>query len=231
MSGGIEGNIGAVLGRIERAALKSGRKAGDIMLLAVSKTASPQLVREAFRAGQRHFAESRVQEARAKMKELEDLEIDWQFIGHLQINKARAAVGCGFSLIHSVDSKKLLLELEREAARAGRVQRALLEVKLSPEETKHGVEEEGLMELLIGSGKTKHMKIEGLMTIPPYSDRPEDSRPYFRRLRELRDRAEGEGFRLPELSMGMSNDFEIAIEEGSTIVRVGTAIFGERGQA
>ena len=153
--------------------------------------------------------------------------MEWHLIGHLQSNKAKYAAGL-FDLIHSLDSEELARDLDREAAKIGKVQRVLIQVKLSQEEMKSGIAEEllpGLAEKTAGLG---NLKLEGLMTIPPFFDHPERARPYFRRLRELRDNLRKRGFDLPELSMGMSGDFETAIEEGATLVRIGTAIFGER---
>jgi hypothetical protein len=231
MAGGIRENTEAVRRAMERAAGRAGRPPAEITLLAVSKAVGAGAVREAFEAGINAFGESRVQEAGRKMAALGGLGISWHFIGHLQTNKARAAASGGFELIHSVDSVKLLRELDRHAAAVGpfgKIQLALVEVKLSHEETKHGVSPEKMDEVLAASEGMKNVRIEGLMTIPPYFEDPEESRPYYRRLRELRDAYQVEGFSLPVLSMGMSHDFEVAIEEGATIIRVGTAIFGQR---
>lgn len=155
-------------------------------------------------------------------------KIQWHLIGPLQKNKAKYAVQL-FELIHSLDSIALAEELNKQAEKIGKVQKVLVEIKLSPEETKHGIPPKDLFNLLktVQQGM-KNIKITGLMTIPPFSEKPEDARPYFRELRELKDRAQAADFNLPELSMGMSNDFECAIEEGATMVRVGTALFGER---
>jgi PLP dependent protein len=225
-------NISDISDRISKAAARAGRRPEEIRLVAVSKTVGADAVFEAIEAGQTIFGENRVQEAMDKIATLKpkisNPEVEWHLIGHLQRNKARYAAGL-FSLIHSVDSIALADELHRQAEKENVVQKLLVEVKLSEEETKHGCDEETLESLLIHIRGLKNLRVEGLMTIPPYFADPETARPYFRRLRELRDGLNDRGFHLPELSMGMSNDFEVAIEEGATLVRVGTAIFGERG--
>ncbi|MDA8326722.1 MAG: YggS family pyridoxal phosphate-dependent enzyme [Nitrospiraceae bacterium] len=229
-------NIENVRRRIAEAALRAGRRPKEITLVAVSKTVPPALIKAAHEAGLSDFGENRVQEAAAKMRALSGpaesggaADIKWHFIGHLQTNKARAAIEMGFELIHTIDSIKLLNILEEQAEKAGKSQRALVEVKLSEEPSKHGVQsEEGFYELLRASRKMGHIKIEGLMGMPPYFTDARKARPYFARLGALRQKAEDEGFHLPHLSMGMSHDFEVAIEEGATLVRIGTAIFGGR---
>jgi uncharacterized pyridoxal phosphate-containing UPF0001 family protein len=155
-------------------------------------------------------------------------EIEWHLVGHLQKNKAKTAVQL-FDLIHSLDSTRLAEELNKHAERQGKVQSVLVQVKLSEEETKHGVSREDLMNLIKTVSEMKNLKLEGLMTMPPFFDNPEMARPFFRELKELRDKAEKSGYKLPELSMGMTNDYEVAILEGATMVRIGTGIFGERG--
>jgi pyridoxal phosphate enzyme (YggS family) len=224
-------NIAAIKDRIILAAERSGRQAEDVKLVAVSKTVDAGAVREAIKAGIRVFGENRVQEARDKIEilrfEASNQDLEWHLIGHLQRNKAKHAVGM-FELIHSVDSMALADELQRQADKAGRAQRILVEVKLSEEDTKAGVAEKDLAALVEHISGLKELALEGLMMMPPFFGNPEEARPYFRRLRELRDELQNKSFNLPELSMGMSNDFEVAIEEGSTLVRVGTAIFGER---
>lgn len=221
-------NIEGVFLRIREAAAKAGRDARSITLVAASKSVSPEKVKEAFGAGLSDFGENRIQEAQKKMGALSGLPLRWHFFGHLQTNKANAAMDMGFELIHSVDSVRLLNILETRAAKAGKNQRALVEVKLSVEPSKHGVQEEGLFEILCASRGASRIKIEGLMMVPPYFTGRQEARPYFARLRALKEKAEAEGFYLPHLSMGMSHDFEAAIEEGATIVRIGTAIFGGR---
>ncbi|MBZ0157601.1 MAG: YggS family pyridoxal phosphate-dependent enzyme [Alphaproteobacteria bacterium] len=222
--------LSAIRRKMDAAAVRAGRRPEEVTLVAVTKTVGVAMVREAFRAGLRIFGENRVQEAREKAGQLPEEEypgIRWHLIGHLQKNKVKQAVQL-FDLIHSVDSPGLAEELHRQAERTGKMQRVLVQVKLSPEETKHGAAEQDLLPLLGRVRQLGALKVEGLMTMPPFFDDPEKARPYFRKLRELRDRAEKEGFRLPELSMGMSDDFEVAIEEGATLVRIGTALFGER---
>ena len=216
---------------ISRSALRAGRNPEEVRLLVVTKTVGLQAIREAVESGVRLFGENRVQEAKKKIlsDEIRTIpeKLEWHLIGHLQKNKAKDAVQF-FDLIHSVDSIELAEELDRQAEKIGKTQRVLVQVKLSDEETKSGVAEEGLHHLLERIMQLKHLQLEGLMTIPPYRENVRDVMPYFRRLRELRDEAEKSGFRLPELSMGMSHDYEAAIEAGATMVRIGTAIFGER---
>jgi hypothetical protein len=222
----ISENIDDVLRRIKNAAKKPGRDVKDVKLIAVTKTVDVNRIKEAIEAGLRIFGENRVQEALQKLKEI-DKVVSWHFIGHLQTNKVKDVVG-NFDLIHAVDSLKLLEEIDRQAKKRDIVQEILIEVKLSEEESKFGITEKGLLPLIERVSEFGNMKILGLMTIPPFFDDAEKTRPYFKRLRELRDRLVKNGFNLPELSMGMSHDFEIAIEEGATMVRIGTAIFGER---
>lgn len=207
--------------------MRAGRRPEDIILVAVSKTVGTDLIRQAIDTGQRIFGENRVQEALDKISEISDIAVKWHLIGHLQRNKAKFAAGA-FELIHSVDSVELADELQKQAEKKNIMQRILAEVKLSEEETKHGIDTDSLELLLEHIIKLNNLRLEGLMTVPPYFADPEEARPYFRRLRELRDALQDKGFQLPELSMGMSGDFEVAIEEGATLVRVGTAIFGER---
>ncbi len=224
-------NINTIYKRIAHAAMKAGRDPHDVRLVAVTKLVDAGLVREAVDAGLREFGENRVQEGREKVLRLrEDVPgspLAWHLIGHLQKNKAAAAVEL-FDLIHSVDSPELVDVINKKAEKMGKRQRVLVQVKLSDEESKYGSPQENVLPLLELIRGMKNVKVEGLMTVPPFFDNPEVVRPYFRKLSELRDYAEEEGFVLPELSMGMSNDFEVAIEEGATIVRIGTAIFGER---
>lgn len=222
-------NIKDVYKRISRAAMKADRDPSNIKLIAVTKSVGMGQISEAIEAGVRFFGENRVQEAAGKIEALRAVpeKIEWHMIGHLQKNKAKYAVKL-FDLIHSVDSAGLADELQKQAEKAGKSQRILIEVKLSHEGTKHGVTRGGIADLLKAVSGMKNLNLLGLMTIPPFFEDPEKARPYFRELRELRDRLEAQGFHLPELSMGMSNDFETAIEEGATMVRVGTAIFGER---
>ena len=226
-------NLKEIYREMAHAAMRAGREPSKVKLIAVTKTVDIDLIKKAVDIGLREFGENRVQEAQKKIKN-EKLSvmterIHWHLIGHLQKNKVKTAVGL-FDLVHSVDSLELAEEIDSQAAKINKKQRVLIQVKLSEEETKYGVAENdlfGLARKIIALG---NLKLEGLMTIPPFFDEPERARPYFRKLSELRNKLEKEGFRLPELSMGMSNDFEVAIEEGATMVRVGTAIFGERSK-
>jgi len=229
-------NASKILKRMSHAAMRSGRDLEDVKLIAVTKAVDIEAIKEAIDAGLRVFGENRVQEAQKKIQDLrfmiQNSSIQWHLIGHLQKNKAKYAVQL-FDLIHSVDSIELAEELNKHAEKIGKIQRVLVQVKLSKEETKHGVSEEDLMQLLEKIKKLNNLKLEGLMTMPPFFDNLEDARPYFRRLREIRDDINSlriTPYALRELSMGMSNDFEVAIEEGSTMVRIGTAIFGERSK-
>jgi len=217
----------AVHERISNSALKAGRDPQEITLVAVTKAVESSRIIDAIEAGLRIFGENRVQEAREKISNLKSQITEWHLIGNLQTNKAKTAVQL-FDLIHSVDSVKLAEEVNKQAEKIGKIQRVLVQVKLSEEETKHGISEGDLILLLERIRNLNNLKLEGLMTMPPFFEDPEMTRPYFKRLREIRDVAEKKGFSLPELSMGMSNDFEVAIEEGATMVRIGTAIFGER---
>lgn len=224
-------NIISVLGRIRSAAMAAGRNPEEITLVAVSKTVPVHVVEEACKAGLAVFGENRIQEAAGKMEAMKSTPARWHFIGHLQTNKARAALKLGFELIHSVDSERLFLELEKQAGllNINKKQNVLLEVKLSHEPSKHGMGPGELFNLLEKSSVATHINIAGLMTMPPWSADREAARPYFSKLRELRDEAIGRGFTgCSALSMGMSGDFETAIEEGATLVRVGDSIFGGR---
>jgi pyridoxal phosphate enzyme (YggS family) len=218
--------------RIARAAGLAGRSAAEIRLVAVTKTFGADAVRAAYDAGVRHFGENRVQEWAGKHREVGGLAgAVWHMIGHVQRNKARRAVEM-FHRIDSLDSLDLARKLDELAMEAGRVLPVLIEARLAAEEKKTGVEPEGLEGLASEVGRLAHLELRGLMTVPPWSEDPEPARPYFRRLRELRDELEKRlGRALPVLSMGMSHDFEVAIEEGATEVRVGTGIFGRRVKA
>jgi PLP dependent protein len=224
---GIRERLGRVRERIEAAAVRSGRPASAVMLVAVSKTMPAEAAREAVAAGVRILGENRVQEAREKIALVPGLA-EWHMIGHLQTNKAKLAVAL-FSRIHSLDSIRLACELERHAEEAGKKLRCLVEVNLGEEFQKSGEAEGGIRTLLEEASRFSHLAIDGLMIVPPFLSDPEAVRPFFRRLRLLRDELVREGFPLPELSMGMSHDFEVAIEEGATLVRIGTALFGTRG--
>jgi len=201
--------------------------------MAVCKTFPPELIREAHAAGIRVFGENRVQEFAGKVEALRDLaDVEWHLIGHLQSNKAAKAAEL-FSAVDSLDSVKLADKLNAAAGGAGKMLPVLVEINMGGEEAKSGLapDAEELERILIGAPRWKNLVISGLMTVPPYTDDPEGSRPYFRQLREIRDRIGARGLpgvSMDVLSMGMSHDFEVAIEEGSTCVRVGTAIFRER---
>ncbi len=212
--------------RIRTAASRAGRDASSIRLVAVSKTVPVERIREAVNAGVTIFGENRVQEARDKIAALPGLAA-WHLVGHLQTNKARLAVQL-FEMIQSLDSLKLAEALEHYGEQAGKAVRCLIEVNLGGEENKSGMAEERVRPMLEAVTRLPHLRIEGLMAIPPFLPDPEQVRPFFRRLRALRDKLQGEGLPLVELSMGMTSDFEVAIEEGATMVRIGTAIFGER---
>ena len=239
----IADNVQRVWERMARAAERAGRKADEVTLVAVSKTFPAEAVREACLAGMRHFGENRVQEWEAKQPLLADLDATWHLVGHLQSNKAGRAA----RLFHSIDSldrldlagkldravAENLKSLNAEGAEAQRAQSqrlvVLFEVRLAPEETKSGIEEKELPALAEAVLSLPQLDLRGLMSIPPFFDHAERARPYLRRLRELRDELVARlGRPLPELSMGMSHDFEVAIEEGATQVRLGTAIFGAR---
>ncbi len=222
-------NIRNIQERIALAARRSHREPSSIKLVAVTKTVSKERIREAVDAGAMVLGENRVQEARDKIAELGPVA-SWHLIGHLQTNKAKYAVSL-FYLIHSVDSLTLAQELDRQAEKHDKVQDILVEVNISGEASKAGVPVEQAAALVRQISPLQHVKVQGLMTVPPYTEDPETSRPYFRRLRELASAIAQEqipNVAMKELSMGMSGDFEVAVEEGSTLVRVGTAIFGER---
>ena len=224
---GIQGRLGRVRERIEAAAARSGRPASAVTLVAVSKTMPAEAVREAVAAGVRILGENRVQEAREKIALVPGVA-EWHLIGHLQTNKAKLAVAL-FSRIHSLDSIRLARELDRHAEEAGKNLHCLVEVNLGGESQKSGEAEGELRALLAEASRFSHLAIDGLMIVPPFLSDPEAVRPFFRRLRMLRDQLVREGFPLTELSMGKSHDFEAAIEEVATLVRIGTALFGTRG--
>ena len=215
--------------RIADAAKRAGRKPEDILLIAVTKGVRVDRIREAIDAGAHNLGESRVQEAIPKISTL-GKTVSWHFIGHLQKNKVKYIVG-EVDLIHSVDSIELSEEISRRAQKRGVVQDVLLEINISGEKGKFGVLPSEVSDTVKAITKFKDISLKGIMTVPPYSDNPEDSRPYFRRMREMRDEIVRTGLSpqdFRELSIGMSSDFEIGIEEGATLVRIGTAIFGQR---
>jgi len=229
----ISTNIAEVRRRMTAAARRAGRNPAEISLMAVSKTQTPERIREGYDAGLRLFGENRVQEFAEKAGTLADLQdAEWRMIGHLQTNKAAKAAEL-FTGVESVDSLRLAEKLNVAAENLGKKLVVLIEINVGGEAAKSGVaaESEDLQELLQGAAGLEHIEFRGLMTVPPFTEDPEQARPYFRRLRELRDQIGARalpGIGMQELSMGMSHDFEVAIEEGSTCVRVGTAIFGER---
>ena len=225
----IRENLSKVMERIARAARRAGRDPDDVVLIAASKGIEVDRLKEGLSAGIRVFGESKVQEAMPKLQVL-GKEAEWHFIGHLQSNKVKYVVGA-FTLIHSVDSIELSEEINSRAEKMGMIQNFLLEVNVSGEKGKFGVMPDNVIAITNALSGLKYISLKGFMTIPPYSDDPEDARPYFRILREIRDKARQTGIFTDdcgELSMGMSDDFETAIEEGATMVRVGTAIFGTR---
>lgn len=215
--------------QIARAAQRSGRSAEDITLIAVSKAFDSATVQQAVDAGARDLGENRVQEALAKVAAVKG-DVRWHLIGHLQSNKARQAVET-FDVIHTIDSSQLAERLDRIAGELSLRRTVLIQVDLAHEPTKSGADESELPAIVEALNSARHLEFCGLMTLPPFFDSPEQTRPYFRRLREILEGLNRERMpeqKLTELSMGMTNDFEVAIEEGATMVRVGTAIFGER---
>jgi pyridoxal phosphate enzyme (YggS family) len=220
-------NLAAIRAAIEAACRRAGRDPAAVRLVAVSKTVDLERIRQAVAAGQNLFGENYLQEAREKIAAL-GRQVSWHLVGHLQTNKARPAVEL-FDLIHAVDRIKLAQALDDAAFRQGKIQDILIQVNQGGEDTKSGVAPEAAAALAQAVMRLPHLRLCGLMTMPPWFDDPETVRPYFRDLRELRDRLRAStGLALPELSMGMSGDFEAAVEEGATLVRVGTAIFGRR---
>ena len=223
-------SLSAVRQRLARALERAGRSPSSVRLVAISKTRPVEDVRAAFDAGQTEFGENRVQEALEKIGATSDIPIAWHLVGHLQSNKARRAAGA-FAWIHSIDSVDVLTRVDAAAAEAGRQPELLVQVDLAGEPTKHGAPADAWVPLFEAASACRAARVAGLMLLPPFFPDPEDARPYFRRLREIRDELGTRGVApglLRELSMGMSHDFEVAVEEGATLVRVGTAIFGER---
>jgi PLP dependent protein len=229
-------NVAVVRERIARAVKRAGRRTEDIALMAVSKTNPPENIRAAYDAGLRLFGENRVQEFAGKAEALRDLhDAEWHMIGHLQTNKTARTAEL-FHAVDSVDSLKLAEKLDAAARNLGRKLNVLVEINVGGETAKSGVapDSQDLEELLSAAPRLEALRFRGLMTVPPFADDPERARPYFRKLRELRDTIAARNLSavsMDQLSMGMSHDFETAIEEGSTCVRVGTAIFGERTKA
>jgi PLP dependent protein len=228
-SSALRDRLADVRARIARAAGRSGRDPASIRLVAVSKTFDADHVRAAAAGGQVDFGENKVQEALRKMDATAGLPIRWHLVGHLQSNKAKKAGR--FDVVHSIDAPALVHKVDEAAVLAGREIEALVQVDLSGETTKHGAREEDLLPIFDAGATARAVRIVGLMLLPPAVDDPDAARPYFRRLREVRERLLTGGVdpaMLKELSMGMSHDYEVAVEEGATLVRVGTAIFGTR---
>jgi PLP dependent protein len=226
----IASHIAIVRERIAAAARAAGRAPDEVRLLAVSKTFSADYVRAAYAAGQRDFGENKVQEALQKRDETAELEIRWHLIGHLQSNKVKKAAPA-FAAIHAIDSVDLLRRVDQAAGEQGAAPEIYIQVDLAGEATKFGAPEADVPGIARAAVECRAARLMGLMLLPPWFDDPEQARPYFRRLRDLRDRLVVDGIdrsHLRELSMGMSHDFEVAIQEGATLVRVGTAIFGKR---
>jgi len=224
-------NLAKVRERIAAACARAGRKPEDVRLIAISKTFPPERIRQAYEAGLRDFGENRVQEAAAKRPALSDLTATWHLVGHLQSNKAKPAREL-FHWIHSVDSLRLAEKLDKVAQCRGERLPVLIEVNLGGEAAKAGAESSAVGELAEALSRLETLDVRGLMVIPPFLEEPEMVRPYFRRLRELAKEVAARDLpnvSMQELSMGMSHDFEVAIEEGATMVRIGTAIFGPRG--
>ncbi len=229
MTASISENIAGIRQRMAAAAARAGRDPKSIRLMAVSKTVEPRRIRQAIEAGITLFGENYVQEARDKIPEIGH-DVEWHMIGHLQTNKVKYVVNL-FDWIHSVDRQELAYELDKRAGQNGRTLNVLIEVNVGGEASKSGAEPSGVLELVRQIAALPHLRVRGLMTMPPYSDQPEMSRPFFIELRRLRDdiaRAAIPNIAMDELSMGMTDDFEVAIEEGATVIRVGRAIFGER---
>ena len=219
--------------RIKLAAEACGRRPEEIRLVAVSKTMPKEKLVEAVEAGVETLGENYVQEAREKFNDLYTMPVSWHFIGHLQRNKAKYVVKI-FDLIHSVDSLKLAREINKQAQKINKIQDILIQVNISEESTKSGARAEQTLEIIREISRLENVAIKGLMTMPPFFNAPERVRPFFKALRELRDRIKKKNMpnvSMDELSMGMTGDFEVAIQEGATLVRIGTAIFGKRNSA
>lgn len=226
---GVTENIGRIREEIAEAALRSGRRPSSVRLMAVTKTVDDERIGEAINAGIDIIGENYLQEAKRKIESF-GKSLEWHMIGHLQTNKARFAVTL-FDMIHSVDRIELATELDRRAGAAGLTMKILIEVNVAGETTKSGTAPAEVVSLVRSISQLPNLSIQGLMTMPPFFDNPEEARPFFRQLRALRDEVEAAGIpgvEMKELSMGMSGDYIAAIEEGATIVRLGRSIFGER---
>jgi len=226
----IQSRLQHVKDQITNSALSCGRDPDTVRLVSVSKTVPAERVLAAIRVGASDLGENYVQEAKEKISALEGEKVSWHFIGHLQSNKAKYVVKL-FDLIHSVDSFKLAKEVDKRARALDKVQKILIQVNISGEYTKSGIQTDRTLDLIRQTASLENVDIQGLMTMPPYFNAPDKVRPYFKALKSLSERIQDEGIsnvQMTELSMGMSGDFEVAIEEGATLVRIGTAIFGER---
>jgi len=224
-------NINKIMQKIAAAAKRCNRSPDTVKLLAVTKTVPPQIIEQAIGAGLKAFGENYVQEAREKIARIQE-RVQWHMIGHLQTNKAKYVVNL-FDYIHSVDRLELAREIDRRAEMAGRQINILIEVNISGESSKSGIRASEAIELIKNVSMMRNLSVRGLMTMAPYSDNPENSRPYFAALKDLQQKIIQEGIagiQMDELSMGMTDDFEVAIEEGATMVRIGRAIFGERNR-
>jgi pyridoxal phosphate enzyme (YggS family) len=225
----IEKNIARIRETIAGAAAKSGRNAGDVKIMGVTKTVDDERIMEAIDSGITIMGENYVQEAKRKIETM-GRDVEWHMIGHLQSNKAKYTVRL-FDMIHSVDRLGLAKELDKRAKGSGTIMKVLIEVNTGGEETKSGVPQDGAIDLVRAVSRFDNLSVQGLMTMPPWFDNPEDARPYFVKLRDLKNRIVDEaieGIEMGMLSMGMTDDYGIAVEEGATIVRIGRAIFGER---
>lgn len=226
----IKSNIDSIRGKIADAAIKSGRDPSEVTLVAAAKVQPVEKIAEAIDAGVTIIGENRVSEAKEQKEKLSGKETGWHMIGHLQRNKVKEALGL-FDMVHSLDNMRLAKKIEEEAGNRGGSIEVLLQLNISGEETKGGFNEGDVNEALNQLNDMKYLKVKGLMTMPPFFSDPEEARPFFRRLREIRDEINEAGNyseALGHLSMGMSNDFEVAVEEGATMVRLGTVLFGER---
>lgn len=223
-------NLQKVRDRIAEALFRAGRPSDAVQLVAVGKTQTPEVVRMAIDAGAVTIGENYVQESRDKLDALVDTNAQWHFIGHLQSNKAKYVVRM-FDLIHSVDSEKLAVELDKQARKVDKVQKILVQVNISSEKSKSGISRDQALALVKSISELQNIRVKGLMTMPPFFNQPEMARPYFVALRQVKNHIQSKNLPnvdMTELSMGMTGDFEVAIEEGATLVRIGTAIFGER---
>ncbi|MFW5998241.1 MAG: YggS family pyridoxal phosphate-dependent enzyme [bacterium] len=225
----LRNRLKSVRDNIKQAVEKADRNKNDIKLIPVSKTHPLDKIEYFYEKGFKTFGESRVQELRNKNQKIENMDIFWHFIGHLQTNKVKYLLRMkNCTMIESLDSWRLAREINKRAKKNDRIMSVLVEVNVSGEDSKYGIKPENTLNFIKKVDKLSHIKIEGLMTLAPYVEDPEKTRPYFQKLAEIKEKVNRSGFNLKELSMGMSNDYEIAIEEGATILRIGTALFGPR---